>query len=247
MSSLAAGAPLAVSDARWEAVSSPYGIASLRHTHWLDDTARAVEGAPGLWRAADGAVHGTGLPDAGEVTLAPFETVRSGRLLLRAFLRDGALALRVYDPEAPGRLSLAGIECFPDTDGAWRVEGRFAPAPDDERITVRSVDGHERTIAATGTIALEVAGTTVELSVSGDASGLEAVIADATAADGAYRFRFLPVDPPGPDGAVTVDFARAYLPPCAFSDEYVCPLPPAQNRFAFAIPAGERRALRSPA
>lgn len=233
--------------ARWEAVSAPHGIASLRHTHWLDQTPRAFEGAPGRWSADAGEVRGTGLPERGDVALAPFETVHEGRLLLRAFFRDGAFALRVYDPEAPGRLSLTGIETFPESEGAWRFAGRFVPASDGEQITVRSVDGHERTVAATGTVAFEIEGTPVELSVSGDDTGFEAVIADATAQDGAYRFRFLPIDLPDADGAVTVDFARAYLPPCAFSDQYVCPLPPAQNRFAFAIPAGERRALHAEA
>jgi len=98
---------------------------------------------------------------------------------------------------------------------------------------------------AGGVVDLEIEGTAVHLAVSADDDGLSAVIADATAQDGAYRFRFLPIDLPASDGTVTVDFTRAYLPPCAFSDEYVCPLPPAQNRFDFAIPAGERRAVRA--
>ncbi|MCT9820971.1 DUF1684 domain-containing protein [Microbacterium sp. W1N] len=229
---------------RWDAVSAPFGTASLRHTHWLDATPREFEGAPGRWWADADGVHGTDLPESGAVVLAPFEQVREGRLLLRAFARDGAHALRVFDPEAPGRLALTGIESFP-ADDAWRVRGRFTPAPDGATVTVRSVDGHERVAPAGGTIDLEVAGTPVHLSVAADEDGLSAVIADATASDGAYRFRFLPIDLPAADGTVEVDFGRAYLPPCAFSDEYVCPLPPAGNRFAFPIPAGERRALRA--
>ena len=33
--------------ARWRAVSSEHGIASLRHTHWLDDEFRSYADAPG--------------------------------------------------------------------------------------------------------------------------------------------------------------------------------------------------------
>ena len=45
------------------------------------------------------------------------------------------------------------------------------------------------------------------------------------------------------DGHVVVDFNRAYLPPCAFSDFYVCPLPPAGNRLDRPIRAGEKKVL----
>lgn len=65
-------------------------------------------------------------------------------------------------------------------------------------------------------------------------------MADGTSGVDAYRFRFLPIDLPSEDGTVTVDFNRAYLPPCAFSDQYVCPLPPAGNRLGVRIEAGER-------
>lgn len=226
--------------ARWEQVSAPYGIAALRHTHWLDATPRSWEGAPGQWWAEDGRVHGRDLADAGEVTLEPGSDVREGALLLRAFARDGALALRVYDPENPARAQLRGIESYPHADG-WVFPGRFTAAPEGELTLVRSIDGYERLLPATGTVALDVHGTPVRLTVSRDGAGLFAVIADA--AEGAHPFRFLTMPAPGADGAVTVDFGLAALPPCAFSDQYVCPLPPPQNRLPFAVTAGERRAV----
>jgi len=40
-------------------------------------------------------------------------------------------------------------------------------------------------------------------------------------------------------GKVSLDFNRAYLPPCAFSDEFNCPLPPSHHRFDLAVTAGE--------
>ena len=45
------------------------------------------------------------------------------------------------------------------------------------------------------------------------------------------------------DLLVVVDFNRAYLPPCAFSDFYVCPLPPAGNRLSTPIRAGEKNVI----
>lgn len=227
---------------RWRIVSGPHGVASLRHTHWLDQSPRTVEGVTGRWFADADGVHGRGV-DADDLDLAPFESREVGTLLLRAFARDGALALRVYDPEAPSRLTLRGIESYPG-DQRWAVPGRFVPADAAAERVVRSVDGHERTVAVPGTVAIDVDGHAVGLVVSDDGDGLSAVIADETAADGAYRFRFLPIAQPDADGRVIVDFRRAYLPPCAFSDQYVCPLPPPENRLPFAVTAGEKRALR---
>lgn len=231
-----------IDSARWEAVSGPHGTAALRFTHWLDGTPRPYEGLAGEWFADAEGVHGRGT-DAGDVVLAPFEERRVGDLKLRAFQRDGASALRVFDPEAPGRLTLRGIESYPDAD-RWAIAGRFVPAAADQQRIVRSVDGHERTVAVPGTIALEIDGHGVTLVVSEEGDHLSAVFADASAAAGAYPFRFLPIDAPDAAGHVVVDFRRAYLPPCAFSDQYVCPLPPPENRLPFAVEAGEKRALR---
>lgn len=232
---------------RWDLVHAPHGIASLRETHWLDAEPQGYDGVPGRWWAADGLVHGADVPGssdaAGVVQLEPFTDITVGDVKLRAFARDGALALRVYDPNNPARRDLKAIESF-DQDDAWALPGRFVPAAAGEERLVRSVDGHESTHTAVGTAVVTVAGREYHLVVAGDEGWRSAVIADETAADGAYPFRFLPIAEPRSDGAVTVDFNRAYLPPCAFSDQYVCPLPPPENRIAAAVTAGERRAVR---
>jgi uncharacterized protein (DUF1684 family) len=46
--------------------------------------------------------------------------------------------------------------------------------------------------------------------------------------------------PPSADGRVTLDFNRAYNPPCAYNPYTTCPVPPPQNRLKVAIRAGER-------
>jgi uncharacterized protein (DUF1684 family) len=42
------------------------------------------------------------------------------------------------------------------------------------------------------------------------------------------------------DGRVTLDFNKAYSPPCAFTPFATCPLPPKQNRLPVRIEAGEK-------
>jgi uncharacterized protein (DUF1684 family) len=73
---------------------------------------------------------------------------------------------------------------------------------------------------------------------------LQLVFADATNGVDTYSVgRFLFVAP-NPDGTITLDFNRAVLPPCAFSYNFNCPLPPKQNRFAVPIEAGEKNVLK---
>lgn len=42
------------------------------------------------------------------------------------------------------------------------------------------------------------------------------------------------------DGRLLIDFNYAYNPYCAYNEGFSCPLPPAENRLAVAIRAGER-------
>ncbi|NDK57008.1 DUF1684 domain-containing protein [Pontibacter fetidus] len=39
---------------------------------------------------------------------------------------------------------------------------------------------------------------------------------------------------------IVLDFNRAYSPFCAYNPEYVCPVPPKDNRLTIAVPAGEK-------
>ncbi|SIO25333.1 DUF1684 domain-containing protein [Agromyces cerinus] len=229
---------------RWHAVSAPHGTAALRHTHWLAAEPAEYAGAPGRWHAESANVVGA-LRNGTEARLAPGEELELDGVRLRAFERDGALALRVIDPDAPSRTSLVAIEAYPPSPERV-VTGRFTPAGAGATLDVTSVDGHESNDRLGGAIELEIDGVPVELTVTRDDHGLSAVLADATSGGESYRFRFLRVPEPAADGTVAVDFNRAYLPPCAFSDEYVCPLPPLGNRWPVALRAGERLATRHP-
>jgi hypothetical protein len=42
------------------------------------------------------------------------------------------------------------------------------------------------------------------------------------------------------EGRLILDFNFAYYPSCAYSDEWICPLPPRENRLDVAVRAGER-------
>ena len=52
--------------------------------------------------------------------------------------------------------------------------------------------------------------------------------------------RYLVTEAPDSNGMVTIDFNRAYNPPCAFTDYATCPLPIAENILDIEVNAGEK-------
>lgn len=239
---------------RAQAVTAPFGLAALVATHWLDSSWQTLGDLPGRWMADAGDVVGTEIPreftgdasglEGGELRIRPGEQIAGAGLQLRHMQRDGVIALRILDSQASGRLSLQGIDVFP-ADAAWRVPGRFVPAPTEQIVEITSVDGYVREQRIAGTVEFVVDGHELALTVSGEPHALSAVFADATSGAESFHFRFLDLEPVASDGSIVVDFTRAYLPPCAFSDFYVCPLPLPGNRMPVAIRAGEKALLRA--
>lgn len=211
------------------------GIASLRATHWLDDTPREFPDTPGVWHADAGRAVGD-LP-SGRVLLPVGDEHREGQVLLRGFARDGMTALRVFDPAAATDRGISRIDRFPFTPGdTIAATVRLA----DHTRSTQAVDGHVGTSVYGAEVELDIDGVRLCLAAQVRADGtLFLAFSDRTSGTESYRFRFLQLPAPDADGRVEVDFHRAYLPPCAFSDHYVCVFPPPQNRVSVAIRAGE--------
>jgi len=76
--------------------------------------------------------------------------------------------------------------------------------------------------------------------VEGESNHIFIPFADSTSGDetyGAGRYLELPTIK---GGKVLLDFNLAYNPYCAYSADYSCPLPPAENYLATSIKAGEK-------
>ncbi|MFH8368120.1 DUF1684 domain-containing protein [Streptomyces sp. NPDC018031] len=243
--------------AREEAVSAPGGPLALTGTHWLDDAAPGGElpGVPGRWAvdgeelvlsaaAADG-LRVDGRPLDGTARLgtdAGPESARvtSGARRLVVLRREGRWAVRVFDPDAPARHAFRGIDAF-GYDARWAVPAVYRPYPDSRAVRVANADGRRRGLHLAGEVVFTVGGAEHRLAaVAEDDGALWIVLADGTSGGSSYRFRFLRPGVPGPDGALTLDFNRALLPPCAFADHFICPFPPPGNTLPFDVPAGER-------
>ena len=231
-------------ESRVAAVSAPHGPLALAGTYWLDDVVDGViPGLAGRWRQEGGAVvrdldgATTALQPEGSPLLLP-----DGRKLL-AIDREGLLAVRLWDPETPARTAFAGIDAFA-WDARWVVPGVFTPFAAARSVQVPNADGRERGLGLAGELAFTVDGVAHTLAVAVQDDGrLWAVLADATSGRTTFRFRFLYAEVPAADGTVTVDLNRTQLPPCAFSDAFICPFPPPGNTLPFALEAGERALL----
>ncbi|MFD9123478.1 DUF1684 domain-containing protein [Kitasatospora sp. NPDC059571] len=248
-------------EARAAAVSAAHGPLALTGTHWLGPEPEEIPGLPGAWWADEGVVRvsaksadglrlegGDGALE-GEITLRPDtspepDRAAHGDLRLVPIEREGELALRVFDPAAPTRTAFAGIDTYPYAPD-WAVPAVFTPFEDGERaVTVPNADGRERPLGVAGRIAFTLAGEPHTLTVSTSAGGgLSGVIADTTSGHETYRFRFITLPEPDAQGRTVLDLNRAYLPPCAFADHFVCPFPPPGNRLPLAVEAGERHVV----
>ncbi|MGW6946528.1 DUF1684 domain-containing protein [Streptomyces xanthophaeus] len=240
-------------------VSAPYGPLALTGTHWLADYPEGrIPAVPGRWRTNGAAVTlsaapGDGIlldgePLAGEVLLAPDESppahsrLVAGRTRLVLFRREGNWAVRVFDPDSKARSAFTGIEASP-YDPAFALPGRFRPYGEDRTVQVENADGRARGLGLGGEISFRFEGVehTLQVAVDEEDGSLWAVFGDATGGRSSYRFRFLRPGTPDASGAVTVDFNRSLLPPCAFADHFICPFPPPGNTLPFEVAAGERR------
>ena len=241
---------------RTATLSEPHGWLSLTGLHWLDEEPQAVEGLPGTWwaaadgahlraTAADGLVLDGRVVD-GEVVTAPVADaagtlVEHGDRHVEVIRRSGSLALRVRDPHAPLLASFTGVPVFA-FDERWVVQARFEPFGDDREVVVGSVvEGLRQRFTAAGTARFEVDGAPQSLLLFRSGTEFSVLFTDATSGVSTTgTTRSLAVEAPTADGSVVLDFNRTANLPCAFTDHATCPLPPAENRLAVAVEAGEK-------
>jgi uncharacterized protein len=167
--------------------------------------------------------------------------LRLGTLELCVIERGGRLAVRSWDTASEARRKFRGIDHWP-VDPAWALPARFEPTPD-RRLRVPDVLGIEQDEESPGDVVFEVEGRGHRLQAlpGGDAGDLWIVFGDATNGIETYAGgRFLYAGPPDAGNRLTLDFNRAYNPPCVFTPFATCPLPWPANRLPVRIEAGER-------
>ena len=171
----------------------------------------------------------------------PPSVVRSGSVSFTLVRRNGRLALRVRDSQSPVRTGFEGIGLFA-FNPSRSVEASVEPAASGSTVAIVNVTGFREDQALAATLRFELDGEPHALLATPAGEGrLFVVFGDETNGRETYGGgRFLEVPAPI-GGRTTIDFNRAYNPPCAFTAFATCPMPPAENRLPVRIEAGERQ------
>lgn len=235
-------------------LAAPDGWLNLTDRLDLGQGSYTLGSGPGNYlRLSAGPDHlGTLHAQGAEVTLAtageirPFAAstgnpmLQTAGLLLEIMTVDGQRSLRVRDLEKP--VKAPEIPRYPATP-AWRITANWVPLATPQPVQIDLVNGATVALMQTHRAEFTHDGQPVSLTVAHHkAEGPMFVFRDRTAGEtyGAGRFLYGKVNP---EGTITLDFNRAFNPPCAFSEHAICPLPPRGNILPFRIEAGEKLPL----
>jgi len=169
--------------------------------------------------------------------------LQMGSINFHAIQRPEGMAIRVKDSQSPDLLAFEDIPNFP-IDLNWKIEARLDWFEEPKLIQIPTVLGSERTQKCPALLVFEVDGEQYELSPYESFYGdpvWTLIFSDVTNGEKTYgggRFLSLAAPEPGTN-SITLDFNKAYNPPCAFSPFATCPLPPPENRLPLSILAGE--------
>jgi uncharacterized protein len=194
--------------------------------------------APGVAATSDGAAV-TDLEMKTDATEKPTK-LKIGSLSFVVIERAERFGVRVRDPESPARLHFAGLHYFP-YDSSWRIEGRFEKFPSTRTLRVPDASGGIQELQLPGSLVFSRGGKEYRLdAVEEGGDEYFIIFTDGTAGKSTYGAgRFLYVKKQDAAGHVTIDFNRAFTPPCGFTRYATCPKPPPQNSLTFEVPAGE--------
>lgn len=163
------------------------------------------------------------------------------RLSMFVLKRGDKFAIRLKDPDSEARRTFHGIEYYPAVE-AYRLSARWVAEP--KKMPILNVLGQTEDMESPGYAVFQLRGQEYRLRPvleTPDAQELFYIFRDQTSGKetyGAGRFFYSAMPK---DGRVELDFNKAYNPPCAFTPYATCPLPPAENKLAVRIEAGEKK------
>ena len=138
----------------------------------------------------------------------------------------------------------AGLKYF-DPAPEFRIEAKLERYPTPEGVMVATSKGSRQLFNRVGYFDLTIEGNTVRVhayqSAECDDPSLFVPFRDLTSGKESYgsaRYLDMRVEH---DDEYAVDFNYAYNPYCAYSEDYVCPLPPQENWLKVAVRAGEKK------
>jgi uncharacterized protein (DUF1684 family) len=186
-----------------------------------------------------------GTPIKEKVIFHPDSTKNSllshGSLQWFIIKRDDQVGIRLRDLESKSIEEFTGIERY-EVNAEWRVEATLEIPAEPRKIDITNVLGQTTAQTSPGTLVFKLKEKEYRLdALEGGKDELFIILGDVTNETETYPAgRYLYIKIPDGNGRTTIDFNKAYNPPCAFTPFATCPLPPAQNVLPIAIQAGEK-------
>jgi len=149
-----------------------------------------------------------------------------------------------HESPIPHGTPFEGLKYF-DPDPSYRYEMALRRYPEPDSVVFATSKGTRQLFKRVGHFDLSLGVTPVRIhayqSAERDDPHLFIPFRDATSGKESYgAARYLDIEVEHDDEYV-LDFNYAYNPYCAYSEAYVCPLPPQQNWLNVPIRAGERK------
>jgi len=166
---------------------------------------------------------------------------------LRWFIiqRGEKIGIRLRDLDAPLVKNFKGIDSFPVSE-KWKVDARYEEYSTPKVIQIPTVLGTVDPDTSYGSLNFIIDEKEFRLDPVRSGDKFFLIFADQTNGEDTYGGgRFLYTNKPDSTGSVTIDFNKAYNPPCAFTKYATCPLPPKENRLYIEITAGEKTFAKS--
>jgi uncharacterized protein len=174
----------------------------------------------------------TGAPTALELGTFSFFVIERGE----------RIGIRLRDSDSDARKTFHDIPSYPIRP-EYRVTARFEAYDPPRELPVPTVLGTVEPMQCPGALVFDLQGQTYRLDAVREEGEDElfVIFADQTSGKETYgpgRFVYTALPK---EGTTTLDFNKAYNPPCAFTPFATCPLPPPQNKLAVRIEAGEKK------
>jgi hypothetical protein len=165
--------------------------------------------------------------------------VTVGQVVMMVMQRESVYAIRLWDNGRSERHTFPGRQWYP-VQISYRLTATFTPYETPETLTLTRSQGADFEEHPAGYVNFNLAGQELSLlALRDESNSLFLPFKDATSGQRTYKGgRYLRAEYPQ-NGRTTIDFNRAYHPPCTFTPYAVCTLPPRQNWLDIAIEAGE--------
>jgi len=162
--------------------------------------------------------------------------------------RADKFAVRIKDAKSPSLAEFHELKWF-EANPAYRVSAKWAPYAPAKTIALLTLVGTSYSATVPGIAEFTLHGRSFHLEpVLEDPKvpKLFFILKDTTSTESTYpacRFLYTTFPDHGLDqpGELILDFNHLENPPCAYTPYATCPLPPAGNRLAIALPVGEQR------